>query len=182
MKRLLYKKIFLFAIVFVSTMPLFFTCIKNLVNNFLEKQILNETELTGVTIPIVSPGLTIKTILDGHWESYMEQHFANELVFRKTFTRVYNQFLWSVFGSVDLPGVVVGKNNSLFERVYIDQYFSEADETTITQLKDDVALLSKLHSALEKKEIPMFVWITPTKAIYYPQQFPSAYNRYLPMK
>lgn len=182
MKHLLYKKIFLFAIVFVSTMPLFFTCIKKLTNNLLEKQILSEPELTGVTIPITSPGRTIKTILDGHWESYIEQHFANKLVFRKTSTRLYNQFLWSVFGSVDLPGVVVGKNNSLFEKVYIDQYFSEANEITITQLKDDVTLLSKLHSALEKEGIPMFVWITPTKAIYYPQQFPSAYNRYLSIK
>lgn len=182
MERLLYKKIFLFAIIFVTTTPFFFTCIKSLGHNVFGTQILNEPELAGVTVPITSPGWTIKTILGGTWESYIEQHFANKLVFRKTSTRVYNQFLWSIFGSMSLPDVVVGKNNSLFERLYIDQYFSEADETTISRLKDDVALLSKLHSALEKRGIPMFVWITPNKAIYYPQQFPSAYNRYLSMK
>jgi hypothetical protein len=182
MKHHLFKKIFLFSIVFVLTIPLFVTCLKSSALRFLGKQILNEPELVGVTVPIKSPGRTIKTILDGSWESYIEQHFANELIFRKTSTRVYNQFLWSVFGSVDLPGVVVGKNHSLFEREYIYQYFSEANETTITQFKDDVTLLSKLHSALEKRGIPMFVWITPSKAVYYPQQFPSAYNRYLSMK
>jgi len=173
---------FLFSIVFVLTIPLFFTCLKSSAQKYLGKQILNEPELTGVTVPITSPGRTIKTILDGSWESYIEQHFANELVFRKTFTRVYNQFLWSVFGSVDLTDVVVGENHSLFEREYINQYFSEADETTTTQIKDDVALLSKLHSALGKKGIPMIVWITPSKAVYYPQQISSAFNRYLSMK
>lgn len=182
MERLLYKRIFLIAVVLVLTMPLFLTCLKNLAHNFLTKQILNEPELAGVTTPITNPGWKLRTILDGSWESYAEQHFANELVFRKTFTRVYNQFLWSVFGSVSLPGVVVGKNHSLFEKVYIDQYFSEADDAKITKLKDQVALLSKLHQALKKRGIPMFLWITPSKAIYYPQLFPSAYTRYLSMK
>ncbi len=91
------------------------------------------------------------------------------------FVRLYNQVLFSTFKTSGTFNVVIGKDDYIFDKTYIEAYLG-ADfigEQRIEYTTDELALFQKVLQHFDKDLIVCFV---PGKASFYPDKFPSFYD------
>lgn len=95
-------------------------------------------------------------------EKYLSQQFG----FRKTVLRLRNQFYFSVFDQSPDAKLYLGKNNMVYENLYVDEYFGNtwAGEKHIHDMTTD---LKRLQDSLARHHKMLYIVIAPSKAFYY---------------
>ena len=79
--------------------------------------------LHGVTTETEKPKLTLKNYVDGSFQSNVDSYLQDHFGFREWLVRAYNQYLWSCFRETNNANVVRGKNDWLFEEVYVKDHY-----------------------------------------------------------
>ena len=157
------SKILLFtSFVFVLILPLLQAKMK----------VFNEEPLHGGVILASKPEFSSPDWLSGKYQSAMEKYINDHIGFRPFLVRLHNQMLFTLFKQAAAKGVVVGKDNYLFEQAYIDAYHGEyftGRKDLIKKIED----LKELQSELENLSKTLIVVLPPGKASYYPEYFPE---------
>jgi len=122
------------------------------------------------------------TFIKNNWfsstfQEMQEKHLNAMFGFRNDLVRVNNQISFSLFNKAKANDVIIGKENYLYEKSYIDTYAGndflgeDSIANTIKQLKFISDTLSKLNKHL-------IIVLAPGKASFYPEYIP---DKYLPV-
>lgn len=113
--------------------------------------------------------------LEGDFQEGYELWFNENFGFRQELVRVHNQIAYSLYGQAKANGVVIGKDNYLYESGYIRAYTGE-DYLGRTQITDMTTKLRALQDSLEKKGVTLVICLAPGKASFYPEYIPDEFG------
>jgi hypothetical protein len=176
-----FRGLFCFALTTIVVTPLVLAVI-DFSSGWLMGKNINEPELSGVSTIPPRPVISVNALLSGKFQSDFEEYFTYHLPARKTYTRTYNQLLYSLFRSTDQAGFLVGRSNYIYESAYPDAYLTEVPSWLMPELTKKINELAELNHLLKKRGIVLVVRISPTKAQHYPEYLPSGYRRFVEMK
>lgn len=144
--------------------------------------------LNGVTTESEKPKLTIQNYADGSFQNAVENYCREHFGFREWLIRCYNQLLWSCFKETNNVLIVRGKDNWLFEEVYVRDYYESAmyqyadDTAKMREILETEALrLWKVQELLKEYNIHIFVSINPGKDMIYPEYLPENRSYFRPV-
>jgi hypothetical protein len=173
------KTIFILLVIF-PLIPLLFSITK------IDLIEIIDYPLTGAFVIPENPMLSIPNILNGKFQTDFEKYFSYNLTGRPTMSRIYNQFMYSIFNSTNTTVIgnttLIGKEGYLFEFIYIQAYLNEPSEDQLHTLYDKMLVLASLQETLKKMGKPLFVILTPSKVSIYPEYLSDGYHKYAEMK
>lgn len=114
--------------------------------------------------------------MDGSYQSTLNDVWNNTFPGRKALMKVRNQILYSTLHVSPNANVVIGKQGYLYEPGYIYYYekvYSPAPDDYFLNLKEKLEGINRLLSSYDKE---LYVFITPSKADFYPEFFPERYD------
>ena len=136
--------------------------------------------LKGVVTETEKPKLTLRNCVDGAFQDNLENYCREHSGFREWLIRLYNQYLWSCFKETNNTTVVRGKENWLFEEVYVRDYYESlmyqyANDTVAMRkiLETEALRLWKVQALLKEYGIHIFVNINPGKSVICPEYLPE---------
>lgn len=103
-------------------------------------------------------------------ESYLNSIFG----FRNSFVRINNQIAYSLFSKANANGVIIGKDNYLYEESYI-KAFTGTDFIGEDSVQHSVNRLKFISDTLAKLNKQLIVVFAAGKASYYPEYIPEKY-------
>ena len=113
----------------------------------------------------------------GKYQEIQETYLNSMFGLRSFCVRLNNQIAYSAFNKAKANGVIIGKENYLFEKNYIDAYIGndfigqDSIAKTINQLKF-------INDTLLKLKKNLIIVLAPGKASFYPEYIP---DKYLPV-
>jgi hypothetical protein len=119
-------------------------------------------------VPVLYDSTWFDESFQGQAEKYLNQNFG----FRNVLVRVYNQMLFCLYNKSTARNVVVGKENYLFEKNYIEGYYGR-DFIGDSLLHERVRRLALLQDTLASSGITLIVAMAPDKAWFYPEYIPD---------
>ena len=145
----------------------------------MQFKFLPEKHLSGKTFKAGLPELELSWILKGEYQSKVETWLKTKLGFRGKLVRTDNQLNYWLFGLMSSRShtpLILGEDDFLFEKSYIDFYnrLSPAKEGVLEVV---AANLAELKGLLAKKGIPLLIVISPSKAEVYPEKLPKKHLR-----
>lgn len=139
-------------------------------------KLFNVKPLGGSFIEKQNPDLSLKTWLSNDYqnqeEAYLNEHFG----FRNWLVRLDNQMAYSLFNDAKTNGVVVGKDQFLFQQAYIDAYYG-TDFIGKDKIVNKISEIKKISDLLHQKNIDLLIVFAPGKASYYPEYIPDHLKR-----
>lgn len=138
-----------------------------------------ELPLHGVEQRAPLPALSAKSWFDGSYGRAFESYFAGRIGFRGYFVRIYNQINMTLWGRLPERGgtqVLVGRDNWLFERAYVNDYL-KPDGMRETSADVYAARLRELQTLLANAGVSFIFVISPSKAELLPEYLPPALAR-----
>jgi len=102
--------------------------------------------------------------------NYVNQKFG----FRTYMVRLHNQLHFWLFNKAFAKGVIVGKNNYLFEEKYIDSYFGN-DYREEEDMDKMISRITTISNELSKLKIHLILLIAPGKGYFYSEYIPNKY-------
>jgi hypothetical protein len=162
---------FLFALVIVA---LFLPMIQ------MVKPFVEVGPLFGSIVPTAKDSLTLEAWFDGTYQENRNKYINEQFGFRNTAVRLHNQIAFSLFRKAKANGVIIGKEDYLYEIKYINA-FRGAEDVSQTKVDSNLVMLKALQTKLKEKGIELVVIINPGKASFYPEfiphEFPILSNR-----
>jgi len=129
-------------------------------------------KLQGDFTPKVQPQLTINNWFSGSYQDSLGEYINENIGFRNFFVRLNNQLAFSLFDFARANGVVVGKENYLYERNYIEAHLGE-DYIGEELILEKVEQLVKAQEQLKQKGIDLIIVFAPGKGSFFPEFFPK---------
>jgi hypothetical protein len=118
--------------------------------------------------PQITVGGWFDETLQQNTESWVNQHFG----FRNTLVRLYNQWRFWLYGKSSARGVLIGKQNYLYEENYIKAYYGR-DFVGDSLIHARVETLKKIQDTLQSIGKTMVICIAPGKGQFYPDYIPD---------
>jgi len=138
-----------------------------------------EEKLHGVEEEVLeaAPAPSRSAFLSEQYQRSFESWLSRNIGFRAYFVRTDNQINFSLFHEISsnyASPLVLGKDNVLFEKLYIDAlngdgYVSDKNLRRITRR------VRRLQELLEKRGVTLLIFLTPSKAGIYPEKIPPQY-------
>ncbi len=158
---------------FVAT--LLFLWLPSIQSNF---KLIEEKPLAGVFELIPKKHITINDWLNESYQQNFEAYNNQNLSFKNTLVRMHNQIGYSLYNEARAIGVVIGKDNYVFNYDYLNaalgnEYVGEA------QINEKTYKLAKVQDTLQKLNKHLFIVLAPGKASYFYEFIP---NSWLPAK
>ncbi len=136
--------------------------------------------LFGSIVPTAKDSLTLEAWFDGTYQENRNKYINEQFGFRNTAVRLHNQIAFSLFGKAKANGVIIGKEDYLYEIKYINAYRG-AEEINQSELDSNLFMLKAIQSKLKEKGVELIVVMNPGKASFYsefiPDEFPIVSNR-----
>lgn len=161
-KQELFKKILLALILFPFTV----IYIQQL------KPVISLKPLKGYFIAKVYSPFEIKNWFNGEYQQTTESYVNDEFGFRTVLLRTNNQIKFWLFNKTTAEGVIIGKENYLYEKAYIDAYnglFFMGDRA----LNDTISKLKTLQDTLKSLGKELLIVMAPSKVRVYPEFVPE---------
>lgn len=139
-------------------------------------QFIEEESLGGAYTQPEKPDFQVKNWFDGSFQNGYEKYLNDTLGFHKTMVFDRNLFYYKVFHQSTANGIVIGKNDILYEENYLktrngDDYLGYIEIKRITkQLKD-------LQDDLSRKGKTLIVCLAPSKGDFFAEYIPKRYQR-----
>nr|NQU90395.1 hypothetical protein [Bacteroidota bacterium] len=121
------------------------------------------------------PAFSWDSWYDGTYQNQFDRYLEDHIGLRNFFVRINNQVKFSLFKETNVEGVVIGKDNMLYEFDYIRAYTGGdfIGKGTITKKMQRVKFLQEyLKSTFD---IDFVLVYEPSKARYYPEFIPDTY-------
>jgi hypothetical protein len=117
---------------------------------------------------------SIKDWLSGDYQEQEEKYLNETFGLRSFFIRINNQIAFSFFGKAKANGVIIGKNNYLYEENYIKAYYG-TDFIGIDSINNRIQRLKFIQDTLKKLNKTIIVVFAAGKGSFYPEYFPDEY-------
>lgn len=108
------------------------------------------------------------------YQTQFEKHLSENFGFRNFFIRLYNQVSYDLFRIVKANEIIVGKEDYLFERNYIEAYCGK-DFIGADSIRNNMERLKYLQEYFEKNNKTLLLIFEPGKASFYPEYIPDRY-------
>lgn len=136
-------------------------------------------DLYGVSAPS-QVSADFSGIMDGSWQAGMEDFLNDRSVLRTWLIPFRNQITYSVFHTSPHNSVVLGKDNYLYEEIYILKELQIIPPVSDGQMEELIGKLELLQDRLAARGKALFLFITPSKAHVYPEYIPDSYKSLAP--
>lgn len=129
--------------------------------------------LDGDYILTQRPQYTHSSWMDGSFQSQFDRYLEDHIGFRPFFVRLSNQLDFTFFKKANAEGIVIGKNNMLYEYDYIralngDDFIGKA------ALDKKLSRLRFLQQHLKTNfDLDLLLILEPSKARTYPENIPN---------
>jgi len=137
-----------------------------------ELHLVELTPLHGALNSTEKCSFSIQKWISGEYQEKQEQYINENFGFRNLFIRINNQIAFSLFNKAKANGVIIGKNNYLFEEAYIKAYYGTDYIGTDSILKR-IQKLKYIQDTLQKLHKDLIIVFTAGKGSYYPEYFPN---------
>lgn len=131
--------------------------------------------LNGAVEAVEKPALSAQAVMEGTWQESVEEWTKSELSVREPLIRLGNQFIFDVFNGTSNNNLVVGKDQSLFEDIYLEvqlQYSHVTEEYMASQLDK----LEQLDRLLEARGQQLVIFLTPMKSAFCEDSIPNIWK------
>lgn len=162
---IIYKKVLFVFIMVCLFLPLFQS-----IFGFIKLKPLKGAITESVSVPF-----SIQSWFSYSYQSQEEEYLTNTFGFRSLFIRIHNQIDYVLFNVANANGVIIGKNNVLFEEAYINAY-NGLDFIGTDSINQILYRLKYVTDTLEKLNKHLIVVFAPGKASFYPECFPEKYK------
>lgn len=132
--------------------------------------------LNGVTEAKEKNKATLGSVFDGKYQEDMSEYLLNEMPGRNLLVKTHNQILYSVFHVSSNSNIVVGKNEQLFEPEYLNYSLNIWTQPSDEEVEELINKLTALDNVLAEDNKQLYIFITPSKARYYREDAPLAYE------
>jgi hypothetical protein len=130
--------------------------------------------LFGSIVPTKKDSFTTESWFNGTYQENRNAYINEQFGFRNTAVRIHNQIAFSLFHKAKANGVIIGKEDYLFEIKYIDA-FRGAENVSQSKVDSNLVMLNALQSKLKEKGIELVVVMNPGKASFYPEYIPDEF-------
>ncbi|CAN5362164.1 sugar O-acetyltransferase [soil metagenome] len=135
-----------------------------------------ETPLDGVDPAPKLPTFSAETWFNEEYQKIYQPLFEQNIGFHNSLVRLHNQINYTIFKYSDVSDVVVGKDNFVFLKPYINAV-SGADFVGTEYISIQAEKIKVIQTELKKKNIDFFVILAPGKGSFYSEYIPSHYFR-----
>lgn len=144
--------------------------------------------LKGAWVVDTCPRFGMKEFLSGEWQKGTDRYVKDHHGFREPAIRLYNQFVWGLFGQSTNGSVVKGREGWLYERYFVEDHyqsrmyeFADEPEELLAGFDAEARRLALLQRVLDSLGTTLFVQISPGKDIVYPEYLPPQGDMDRPM-
>ncbi len=130
--------------------------------------------LRGALAPPQKEYISVHGWLSGDYQLKEEQYLNETFGFRSLFIRINNQIAFTLFHKAKANGVIIGKDNYLFEENYIRAYYGQ-DFIGFDSIYHRIKRLEFIQDTLKKLNKSLIIVFAPGKGSFYPEYFPENY-------
>ena len=141
--------------------------------------IVEEERLHGVeaSTPTLMPSFSMQGFADESFQRHFDRWFQDHIGFRGHFIRTDNQLNLSLFSEMSSnygSPLVLGSQNTLFEKLYQDDFNQEnrISGAKVDALAEKIARAAKLLNA---RGVPLLIMLSPSKTTVYREDIPRRY-------
>ena len=134
--------------------------------------VFEEKPLEGSFTKSPEPQMKAKYWFDESFQQKSEEWLKENFGFRNFYVRLHHQLSFWLFKKAHSEGVIVGKNNVLFEKFYIDALLGN-DFKGVSYWEDQLGKLSLLQDTLQNLDKSFLIIIAPSKAAYFQENIPD---------
>ncbi|MEQ8623739.1 MAG: hypothetical protein RJQ00_08010 [Vicingaceae bacterium] len=129
-------------------------------------------KLKGAIVFAEQPEFSLDSWFSGAYQDSLSLYINENFGFRSFFVRLNNQLFLNLYKHAKANGVVVGKDDYLYEKNYIDAYYGRnfIGEELIAE---KVSKLKRIQEKLILRGVNLLVVIAPGKGAYYPEHIPN---------
>lgn len=136
-------------------------------------QIVNVKDLHGGFIKAKHSSFTIEDWFNNKFQDDYDSYFNENFGFRSSFVRINNQIDYTLFKKPHARGVVVGKDEYLFEKGYILSYQGQ-NFIGRDSVEYRVNRIQEIYEDLKKHQTELLIIIAPGKGFFYPEFIPDS--------
>jgi hypothetical protein len=148
-------------------MAIFLLPLAQFSTNFFE-----EKKLDGYIIEHDKPRFEWKEWFNNSYQNQYDKYFNQKFGFRNFFVRSHNQLDYSLFNQLHANGVVVGKDDYLYEKNYIKSYMG-TDYIGEKEIKAKINEIKSIYQFLKANNTDLLLIIAPGKGYFYPEYIPE---------
>ncbi len=137
---------------------------------------INVTPLKGSIKSPENAYFSIKGWLSGDYQTKKEKYLNESFGFRNIFVRINNQIAFNLFNKAKANGVIIGKNNFLFEENYIKAYYG-TDFIGVDSIWHRMQRLKYIQDTLKKLNKDLIIIFAAGKGSFYPEYIPDKYKK-----
>lgn len=163
------KKNRLYQAVFVVIMILMFVPMVQQLFHFASVE-----KLKGSIIKVENPTLSKSSWWNEEYQPAEEKYLNQNFGFRSSFVRLNNQLSYWFFKQTTAKGVIIGKENYLYETGYLKSYFGDYNVGE-KAISERIKKMKAVSDTLQKLGKDLVVIAAPGKATFYPEYIPEKY-------
>lgn len=134
--------------------------------------LVKEEQLVGFFKTNEKIALDAKSWFSGTYQAAFDANFNDNIGFHNTMIRIRNRAGYELFHKSGSKGVVLGKDDYMFEKDYIQAYYGE-DYLGMDSVFQEVSAVKKLQDELQRQGKTLIVVLAPGKADYHPEKIPN---------
>jgi len=130
--------------------------------------------LSGAIVAPVQPKFSLENWFKGDFQKNTESYLNESFGCRSLFIRTHNQLAFSLFKKAKANGVIIGKNNYLYEENYFKAY-NGWDFVGEKAIQSRLEKIKYLQDTLQKLDKTLLLVFAAGKGSFYPEYFPKDY-------
>ncbi len=131
--------------------------------------------LKGAIVPKQKVYFSGESWWNGTYQEMYNEWYNENFGFRPEMVRIHNQIAFSLYHRAKANGVVVGRENYLYELNYIKAYTGK-DFVGNKNIDEMASKLRAIQDSLEKQNVTLVVCFAAGKASYYPEYIPDGFG------
>lgn len=129
-------------------------------------------KLGGDFVPARDTRLDRHKWLSKEFQEQKELFLHDNFGYHNFYIRLYNQIGFSIFRKAKANGVVIGKENYLYEQKYIDAYYG-LDFLGVDVIREKMMMVSFLVDTFKAMNKTFLIVFAPGKGAYFPEYIPD---------
>ena len=131
--------------------------------------------LNGAVATVEKPVFSKYEWKTGEFQKKFEDYVNNNFGFRNPLIRLNNQQAYTFYNEARANGVIIGKENYLYEENYIRAWLG-TDFSGTEEIREKVRKLKRVQDTLKQLNKDLLVVVAPGKASFFPEYVPDSYK------
>ncbi len=133
------------------------------------------SSLKGAITKTPDSSFTVQGWFSCNYQNQKEKYLNEAFGFRNLFVRMNNEQVFYLFNQALAKGVIIGKENYLYEENYIKAYYG-LDFIGKDSISSRMQKLKYIQDTLVKLHKTLILVFAPSKGTFYPEYFPDKYK------